>query len=608
VAIEPPGWLVTAFYLIGLPWPGIDEDQLRAWALSVRAFADDVTTSSARTHQTVVELAASSQSSSVETLAAHWEHRNQLVADLHGPMNIFADALDVAADVVVAQKYVVIAAATLLAEEFIATQIEAIFTDGLAEAELPAEIISTREIVDAALQFLEAELLGKLIGAAVDHVTSHLSHFLGEFLGIALPVAGEVAGLKLAYDSVRDAAYRARVHAADTEEIGKVAYQENANRDIEDSAEHGNIAGDGGRWAMVVHEVEQGLLYIAQVLFKSLSEAVSEIQEATAHGLNRFANAIEDADESLGHDFRHPGIADGGDSWETVKSEFTVKWSSYKRDHPAPPEVASATLDDTVRVRLEPSLQEIRRIEAEDVTPFVHRIAAEDPHCQLIGLESRLKDKERIFAKVAKDFSEKPGITHEQALANIKDAIRYTMKYSDAHYTEGVAAAVRRLEDAGFRRVDIKNYWNGDQVKGINSTWEVPGSGQRFEVQFHTQKSFEASRLTHPVYERLRIRTAPAISLHEWGVRGAEKAAMQDLQRGVNQHVPVPAAAHEIRNYPVVGARNAAKDHLLRDRRQVPQQGASRWCHPPPAPWLRRRGSGVHPQPAVGGHRHAALL
>jgi hypothetical protein len=37
--IQLPGWAADAFSLIGMPWPGIDEDQLRAWAADVRAYA-----------------------------------------------------------------------------------------------------------------------------------------------------------------------------------------------------------------------------------------------------------------------------------------------------------------------------------------------------------------------------------------------------------------------------------------------------------------------------------------------------------------------------------------------------------------------------------------
>ena len=39
VSLELPGWVADAFNSIGLPWPGIDEDQLRAWAQDLRQYA-----------------------------------------------------------------------------------------------------------------------------------------------------------------------------------------------------------------------------------------------------------------------------------------------------------------------------------------------------------------------------------------------------------------------------------------------------------------------------------------------------------------------------------------------------------------------------------------
>ena len=86
----------------------------------------------------------------------------------------------------------------------------------------------------------------------------------------------------------------------------------------------------------------------------------------------------------------------------------------------------------------------------------------------------------------------------------VKDAIRYTFQYSEEHYTEGVYADVDRLKAAGFELVELRNSWGCEEYKGINSRWRVPENGQLFEVQFHTQISFEAKQLTHPAYERLR--------------------------------------------------------------------------------------------------------
>jgi hypothetical protein len=572
VALELPGWLVNVFYVIGLPWPGVDEDELRAWAQSVRAFADDVTSSSAGTHQAVTELAASSQSSSVATLAAHWEHRSQLVADLHGPINDFADALEVAADAVVVQKYAVLVAATVLADEFIATQVTAFFTFGLDEAALPAEIISTREIVKAALEFLEAELLGKLIGIAVEDVTGHLSRFLAEFLGVALPAAGEVAGMKLAYDTVRDAAWQARVQGAGTEDTGHVAYLENANRNIEDASEGGAAAGDGGRWAAVVQAVEEGLRYIAQVLFKGLSEAISEIQHATADGLDRFANAIEDADEGLGRDIHPPAVRGGGvaarvdknlpgednppelelddarDRWKTISPEFRGYLKQYEQDHPAPRAAATAELNAADRATVVRGWKRVSEIEENTITPAMKRIAAADPARELIGLDKRLKGLDRTLAKVAQAMNEQ-GLTAEQALANMNDVARYTFNAPEEHYAASYAADVQRLKDAGFQHLRTKPRWDADQVRDVNTVWEIPGTGERFEVQFHTGISFEATRLTHPAFERTRIPIPQGISANEKNARLTDNKAMENFQSRVNKYLPVPPGAGDIQDY-----------------------------------------------------------
>lgn len=304
MALELPGWLVTAFNMVGLPWPGIDEDQLRAWATGVRQFANEITQSSANTHQTVAVLAEGSQSSFTDALAARWEHHNQLVADLHAPMDDFAEALDVAADVVVAQKYAVIAAASVLAGEFVATQIGAFFTFGADEAAVPAEVALTRQAVKFALEYLENELIGKLMGMAAQAVSDRINGFLANLLNDAFPVAMEVQSLKISYKALSDAAQKIRGHATTTEETGERAYHENANRDIEDSSEGGGD-GDGGRFAAVVRALEQGLMDVAVDLFKSLPTAISHDQDQTAGVIMQAVDDMRGKDESLARDASH---------------------------------------------------------------------------------------------------------------------------------------------------------------------------------------------------------------------------------------------------------------------------------------------------------------
>jgi hypothetical protein len=117
-------------------------------------------------------------------------------------MEVFASALDVAADAVVAQKMVVIGAAVALAGEVIAIQGEALFTFGLAEAEVPAEVAATRLIVRGALQELEGQLLGALITKAAAIAGDALGGAVGKLVTGGGQVVSEAVVLKADYNAL----------------------------------------------------------------------------------------------------------------------------------------------------------------------------------------------------------------------------------------------------------------------------------------------------------------------------------------------------------------------------------------------------------------------
>jgi hypothetical protein len=179
--------------------------------------------------------------------------------------------------------------------------------------------------------------------------------------------------------------------------------------------------------------------------------------------------------------------------------------------------------------------ERIREIEARTVTPAMRRIEAEDPDRHLAGLENRLKGLDRIEEKVSHDM-QKRGVTADEAFRAVKDAIRYTFCYPEDRYAAGVVADCTRLRNAGFELSDLRNSWAQEEYKGINSRWRIPGTGQLFEVQFHTQASLEAKEETHGAYERLR--TLPP-----------DHAEVRDLhmyQRVVTGKVPIPPHALEV--------------------------------------------------------------
>jgi hypothetical protein len=180
----------------------------------------------------------------------------------------------------------------------------------------------------------------------------------------------------------------------------------------------------------------------------------------------------------------------------------------------------------------------VERIERETVTPAMRRIEAEDPDRHLAGLEHRLKGRDRLAEKVGDAMTER-GRTAGQALATIKDAIRYTFCYDDDHYADGVGRDCARLESAGFEPVERRNSWTNEEYKGINSRWRVPDADQLFEVQFHTRASFEAKQETHWAYEKLRD---PATSK-------AEQEVMSAYQCKITARVPIPPGATGIPDY-----------------------------------------------------------
>lgn len=232
-------------------------------------------------------------------------------------------------------------------------------------------------------------------------------------------------------------------------------------------------------------------------------------------------------------------LADARQRWEEAKPGFEGEWRQYKEDHPAPAHVRPG-IDPEARAQIEGGCKEIRETEENIVTPVMARIEGEDPERLLVGLEFRRKGQDRIMEKAAEALDEQPDLTPSEALASVKDAIRYTFQYSEHHYTEGVYADCDRLKAAGFELVELRNSWRSEEYKGINSRWRVSDVGQLFEVQFHTAISFEAKQLTHQAYERIRNPATPDGEVRE----------LRAFQRKVNTKVPHPPGAMNVPEHP----------------------------------------------------------
>ena len=207
-----------------------------------------------------------------------------------------------------------------------------------------------------------------------------------------------------------------------------------------------------------------------------------------------------------------------------------------RTDSPSP-ECYRAEVDTVYRQHaIETGCTRVREIEQNEITPALRDIESADPTRHLVGLENRLKSEERLAEKVENWIKADATLTYEQAFGLVKDAVRYTFQYPEDRYADGVRADCQRLAEKGFEAVDLKNTWDNDEYKGINGRWRTP-SGQLFEVQFHTQASFEAKQETHAAYERIRDPATPH----------SEITGLRDYQRDVCARIPIPPGAQEVR-------------------------------------------------------------
>jgi hypothetical protein len=180
-----------------------------------------------------------------------------------------------------------------------------------------------------------------------------------------------------------------------------------------------------------------------------------------------------------------------------------------------------------------------RASEAEsNITPVVMGVKDKVPGAEAVGYpEFVLKSPESFKRKLATTLAEGPTRDLDSAMADMKDSVRYTLKFPDKDYTDGVNQTLSKFEENGFENVKFKNTWGSDAYKGINSFWRDPSTGHVFEMQFHTQDSFDAKMDTHELYEAARL---PGVSPEQY-------QALQDQQNQIFGAIPKPAGATGIK-------------------------------------------------------------
>lgn len=166
----------------------------------------------------------------------------------------------------------------------------------------------------------------------------------------------------------------------------------------------------------------------------------------------------------------------------------------------------------------------------KEITPLLQSM--ENDSRKLIGLEYRLKTPESTARKLLLNAHDME-ISLEEAADTVKDALRYTFCLADEAYTDGVDEILKVLDERGFTFDKVKNYWGSEGYKGINTNPVTP-DGFVFEIQFHTQDSYDAKEVkTHALYEIVRSEESSE----------AEKEEASAKQLEIFATVPVPEGA-----------------------------------------------------------------
>jgi hypothetical protein len=196
------------------------------------------------------------------------------------------------------------------------------------------------------------------------------------------------------------------------------------------------------------------------------------------------------------------------------------------------------------------TIEECREAEGRDadgnygdhgLTPAMRRIEAALDHGKLVDKteEHALKSMDRFKEKLAKLIGRYPNADPKELAQGIHDGIRYTFIFEFEHYTECVELGHGEITDAGYIRIETKPSWDAAEYKGVNSRWRDPASSLLFEVQFHTQESWDAKQKTHEAYEKIDT----------LNVSVEENERLRAHQREVSASVRIPPGALDIQPY-----------------------------------------------------------
>lgn len=180
-----------------------------------------------------------------------------------------------------------------------------------------------------------------------------------------------------------------------------------------------------------------------------------------------------------------------------------LKTSSDAQESPSEP------IKEDLLLSVDKLVEKSQKIEPT-ITADINNIATKAGG-KLVGLENRLKSPSSIKRKIEDDAVD--GFSKSLSLNKIRDAIRYTTVFKEGDFVTRYKAMQYLLAIKGYKTIVVKNTWKNDSAyKGVN-TFIQNEDGDVFEMQYHTQQSFDVKNgLLHKLYEKFRD---PKTPIHE---------------------------------------------------------------------------------------------
>ena len=169
-----------------------------------------------------------------------------------------------------------------------------------------------------------------------------------------------------------------------------------------------------------------------------------------------------------------------------------------------------------------------------DITINIKKLA-ESSGMEIKGLENRIKSKDSYLRKARSNYKD-DGNKYE-----INDILRYTLVSEAENHVKKVKQAIDMNTNQEYNTIKVKNYWKhkNNPYNGINTIVQSP-NGQKFELQCHTNESFEIKNgKMHRLYEEQRLIK---------NIKSSRYIELEDEMKDLSKSMEIPTGIEEVKN------------------------------------------------------------